>query len=192
MSELAERNPKYAFKTKEYFERNMVAALIEGRRYLKPNGIGVVVFAHKTPEGWEAMLSSLIESGWTATASWPLDTERSVRMRAKESVALGSSIHLVCRPRENQDGSVRLEAIGDWRDVLAELPRRIHAWLPRLAKEGIVGADAIFACLGPALEIYSRYSSVEKASGEKVTLVTASFFESPFKVLQREAFSTAV
>ncbi len=33
-----------------------------------------------------------------------------------------------------------------------------------------MGADAIFACLGPALEIFSRYSRVEKASGEQVTL----------------------
>jgi hypothetical protein len=33
-----------------------------------------------------------------------------------------------------------------------------------------VGADAIFACLGPALEIYSRYSRVETASGEVVPL----------------------
>ena len=68
------------------------------------------------------------------------------------------------------DGSVRTDEVGDWRDVLAELPRRIHDWMPRLAEEGVVGADAIFACLGPALEIFSRYSRVEKASGEAVTL----------------------
>src|SRR5437867_2610301 len=42
--------------------------------------------------------------------------------------------------------------------------------MPRLAKEGVVGADAIFACLGPALEIFSRYSGVEKANGDAVTL----------------------
>lgn len=52
----------------------------------------------------------------------------------------------------------------------AKLPGRIHEWLPRLANEGIVGADAIFACIGPALEIFSRYARVEKASGEAVTL----------------------
>jgi putative DNA methylase len=49
---------------------------------------------------------------------------------------------------------------------LQELPRRIHEWMPRLAEEGVVGADAIFACLGPALEVFSRYSRVEKASGD--------------------------
>ena len=92
------------------------------------------------------------------------------RLSAMDSAALASSVHLVCRPRENPDGSVRTDEIGDWRDVLQELPRRIHEWMPRLAEEGVVGADAIFACLGPALEIFSRYSRVEKASGETVTL----------------------
>src|SRR5438876_241809 len=60
--------------------------------------------------------------------------------------------------------------IGDWRDVLQELPKRIHDWMPRLAEEGVVGADAIFACLGPALEIFSRFSRVEKSNGEQVLL----------------------
>jgi len=87
-----------------------------------------------------------------------------------KSAALASSIHLVCRPRENPDGSLCTDAIGEWRDVLDELPGRIHEWMPRLAQEGVVGADAIFACLGPALEIYSRYSRVERADGAPVPL----------------------
>ena len=62
---------------------------------------------------------------------------------------------------------MRADKVGDWRDVLAQLPPRIHQWMPRLSAEGIVGADAIFSCLGPALEVFSRYSCVEKASGEQ-------------------------
>ena len=65
---------------------------------------------------------------------------------------------------------MRTDEIGDWRDVLQELPSRIHEWMPRLAEEGVVGADAIFACLGPALEIFSRYSRVEKAAARSVSL----------------------
>jgi len=103
------------------------------------------------------------------------------------SAALASSIHLVCRPRENADGIVPSNDVGDWRDVLAELPRRIHDWMPRLAEEGVVGADAIFACLGPALEIFSRYSCVEKASGEVVTL--KEYLEQVWAVVAKEALS---
>jgi adenine-specific DNA methylase len=157
-------------KDKKYFETTMAAAMAEGRRILTPDGIGVVVFAHKSTVGWEAMLQAMIDAGWIFTGSWPIDTEMGTRLRAMDSAALASSVHLVCRPRESPDGSVRTDDIGYWSDVLTELPKRIHAWMPGLASNGVVGADAIFSCLGPALEIYSRYSRVEKASGEVVSL----------------------
>lgn len=172
-------------KDRNYFEATMQAALAEARRVLKPDGVGVVIFAHKGTAGWEALLSALVNAGWTVTASWPIDTERAARMRAKDSAVLGSSVHLVCRPRENPDGSLRTAEVGDWREVLAELPRRIHEWMPRLAQEGIVGADAIFACLGPALEIFSRYARVEKASGEQVSL--RDYLEQVWAAVSQEA-----
>lgn len=100
---------------------------------------------------------------------------------------LSSSIHLVCRPREAPDGALIDDRIGDWRDVLDELPRRIRSWLPRLAEEGVVGADAIFACLGPALEIFSRYARVEKASGEQVAL--GEYLEQVWAAVAREPLS---
>jgi putative DNA methylase len=185
--QLAERNPKYAFKTRAYFEGLMVKALTESRRVEAPSGLAVIVFAHKETAAWETMLQAVISAGWTAVASWPFDTERAGRLRAMDSAALASSVHLVCRPREYADGSVRVGEVGDWRDVLAELPRRIHDWMPRLAAEGVVGADAIFACLGPALEIFSRYSRVEKSSGEPVLL--REYLEQVWAAVSKEALS---
>ncbi len=176
----------YSHKTKEYFEGGMTQALAEARRYLNPYGIGVVVFAHKSTSGWESMLQALLDGGWTVTGSWPIDTEMSTRMNAMGTAALASSIHLVCRPRENGDGVV-MDNIGDWRDVLQELPTRIHAWLPRLANEGVVGADALFACLGPALEVFSRHSHVERANGEIVTL--GEYLEHVWAAVSKEALT---
>jgi adenine-specific DNA methylase len=185
--QLAERNPKYAYKTKEHFETQMLKALSEARRVTQPGGLSVIVFAHKTTTAWEAMLNAVIEAGWIVQASWPIDTECGSRLRAQDSAVLASSIHLVCRPRENPDGTVRTDGIGDWRDVLAELPRRIHDWMPRLAEEGVVGADAIFACLGPALEVFSRYARVEKASGEAVRL--KEYLEQVWAAVAKEALT---
>src|SRR5260370_29710741 len=107
------------------------------------------------------------------------------RVIAQNRSVLASSIHLVCRPRKYPDGSLRINDIGDWRDVLHELPIRIHEWMPRLAHEGVVGADAIFACLGPALEIFSRYSSVERADGERVNL--KAYLEYVWAAVSKEA-----
>jgi len=42
--------------------------------------------------------------------------------------------------------------------------------MERLEKEGVRGADLVFACIGPALEIYSRYARVEDAEGHEIPL----------------------
>jgi putative DNA methylase len=174
-------------KDKQYFESTMQKALRNQRFGLKPSGITTIVFAHKTTDGWEAQLNAIIEAGYVITASWPIDTELANRVRAQGSAALASSVHLVCRPRENEDGSLIQNQIGDWRDVQQELPKRIHEWMPRLAAEGVAGADAIFACLGPALEIFSRYSSVEKPNGDVVTL--REYLEKVWAAVSQEALN---
>lgn len=156
----------------------MARSFGEGRRVLKDDGIGCVVFAHKTTEGWEALLSGLIEGGWTITASWPIATEMGSRLRARESAALATSVHLVCRPRTTEE-------VGDWGKVLGELPTRVGDWMERLQSEGIRGADLVFACIGPALEIFSRYSKVETAEGREVTL--AEYLEKVWEVVGRTA-----
>jgi len=172
---------------KKEFESNMQKAMAEGRRITQPQGIGIVVFAHKSTAGWEAQLQSMLEAGWMFTASWPIDTERPGRLNSNNTASLASSVHLVCRPRENPDGSLVEDRIGDWREVQAELPKRIKLWMPRLASEGVVGADAIFACLGPALEIFSRYSRVEKPDGTVVTL--RDYLERVWAAVSQEALN---
>jgi hypothetical protein len=59
--------------------------------------------------------------------------------------------------------------------------------MQRLAREGVVGADAIFACLGPALEVFTRYSRVEKVSGEQVLL--REYLEQVWAAVAREALA---
>jgi len=146
------------------YERRMALAFAEGRRVLREDGVGSVVFAHKTTEGWEALLSGMISGGWTITGSWPIATEMGTRLRARESAVLATSVHLICRPRPVDAG------VGDWADVLRELPTRVGDWMERLQCEGVRGADLVFACIGPALEIFSRYSKVETAEGHEVKL----------------------
>ncbi|RMF09072.1 MAG: DUF1156 domain-containing protein [Alphaproteobacteria bacterium] len=151
-------------KDRGWFEETMAKAFAEGRRVLRDDGIGSVVFAHKTTEGWEALLSGLIQGGWTITGSWPIATEMATRLRARESAALATSVHLVCRPRPED------APVGDWSAVLRELPQRVSAWMERLQGEGVRGADLVFACIGPAIEIYSRYSRVVDAEDREIPL----------------------
>lgn len=175
----AKRTPDGRSKDKEFFENEMGIAFAEGHRVLRDDGIGSVVFAHKTTEGWEALLSGMIRGGWTITGSWPIATEMGHRIRARESAALATSVHLVCRPRVDD------AAVGDWGEVLRELPARVRDWMERLQEEGIRGADLVFACIGPALEIFSRYSKVETAEGREVGL--PEYLEKVWEVVGRTA-----
>jgi hypothetical protein len=166
-------------KDRHFFEKQMRAAFSEGRRVLRDDGVACVVFAHKTTEGWEALLSGMIEGGWVITASWPVATEMPNRLRARDSAALATSVHLVCRPRPAD------ARVGDWVEVLRELPRRVGDWMEHLQSEGIRGADLVFACIGPALEIFSRYSKVETPEGREVKL--PEFLEKVWEVVGRSA-----
>ena len=92
---------------------------------------------------------------------------------------LATSVHLICRPRPDD------APIGDWADVLRELPTRVTVWMERLQKEGIRGADLVFACIGPALEIFSRYRAVETAEGHEIGL--PEYLEKVWEVVGRAA-----
>jgi adenine-specific DNA methylase len=161
-----------------FFESEMRRALVEARRILAPDGIGLFVFAQKTTAGWEAMLQAMVDAGWVITATWPIESEMSERTNARGAASLLSSINIVCRPRSEK-------RVGEWQQVLAELPRRVAAWMKRLGEEGVVGADAIFSCIGPAIEIFSRYERVERASGVEVTL--REYLEQTWAAVSREA-----
>lgn len=151
-------------KDRSFFESAMAAAFSEGGRVLREDGIGCVVFAHKTTEGWEALLSGLIRGHWVITASWPIATERAARVRARDSAALATSVHLVCRRRPDD------APVGDWSEVFRELPRRVGDWMEHLQSEGVRGADLVFACIGPAIEVFSRYSRVVDAQEREIPL----------------------
>ena len=166
-------------KDHSFYELRMAGAFAEGHRVLSENGVGSVVFAHKTTEGWEALLSGMIQGGWTITGSWPVATEMGSRLNARDTAALATSIHLICRPRPED------APIGDWADVLRELPVRVADWIERLQGEGIRGADLVFACIGPALEIFSRYRAVETAEGDTIGL--PDYLEKVWEVVGRAA-----
>lgn len=167
-----------AGKDHAHFRATMRRCLEEARRVLDPDGVCVVIFAHQSTAGWEAQVGAMIDAGWVISGTWPVDTEMPSRLRARHSAVLASSVHMVCRPRTQC-------AVGEWRDLLDALPERVASHLLRLQADGVVGADALFACLGPALELFSRYDHVERVSGERVELST--YLEHVWGVIAEQA-----
>jgi len=150
-----------ASAAKQFFEETLSASFSEIYRVVRPGGIVVIVYAHKTTEGWETMLNSLVDAGLVVTASWPIHTERKTRLRSVASAALASSIYMVCRKMER-------EPVGFWNEIQPVIQARVEEKLKQFWDEGIAGGDFFISAIGPGMEEYSRYERVETYAGEPV------------------------
>lgn len=143
---------------KKFFEENLKKAFQEIYRVLKPEGIAVIVYAHKSTAGWETLINSLLDCGLVITASWPLDTEMKSRLRANESAALASSIYLVAR-------KIQRKPIGYLNEVKDEIKEHLKQKLQNLWKEGVSGGDFFIAGIGSAIEVFGKYEKVMDYEG---------------------------
>lgn len=144
-----------------FFERLLARSFGEIQRILKPGGVAVIVYAHKTSEGWETMLNALLRAGFVVTGSWPFHTEMKTRLRATASAALASSIYMVCRKLER-------EPLGFWNELQPVIQARVEEKLAQFWLDGISGGDFFISAIGPGMEEYSRYQRVENYAGEPV------------------------
>ena len=138
---------------KRFFETELTKAFSEMHRVLKPNGIAGIVYAHKSTEGWEAMINALLDSGLVVTAAWPIDMEKKVRWRSYNSAALTSSIYMVARKTEREEW-------GTYREVLQELEVHLKEKLFTLWEWGFSGADLFIAAIGGGIEVFGKYREV--------------------------------
>jgi adenine-specific DNA methylase len=157
------KNSNLVVKSKNFFENMITKSFKEIHRVLKFNGLAVIVFAYKSTEAWETIINSLLTSGLVLTASWPIHTEKEARPRALESAALASSVYMVCRKRTE-------EKIAYFNEIRNEIDQRIREKLTQFWDQGISGADFFVSAIGPAVEVFGRYSKVEKLSGEEVSV----------------------
>ena len=146
---------------KHFFEDMLKKSFQEIFRVLKPKGVSIIVYAHKSTEGWETLINSLLDSGLIITSAWPINTEKEGRLRAQESAALASSIYIVARKMER-------EPTGFYNDVKDQLKVHLNKKLERLWQEGIGGADFFISAIGSAIEVFGKYEKVIDYEGNTI------------------------
>jgi len=117
--------------------------------------------------GWETLLDGVIASGWQVTATWPMRTERTGRVREIGSNALASSIVLACRPRFGDALTT------DRRGFLALLREELPARLKELQHGNIAPVDVAQAAIGPGMAVFSRHRQVAEPDGSAMGVRTA-------------------
>jgi adenine-specific DNA methylase len=155
--------------SKRSYEEGMSQAFRRCADALSESGRFVIVFANKSPDAWETLVTSVIKAGFIAEGNWPIQTEQPSRMRGLASAALASSVWLVCKKRPDA-------ARPGWdNQVLEEMRRNIREKLREFWDGGIRGPDFVWAATGPALEAYSKHLVVKKADDPGQVMTVSEF-----------------
>lgn len=159
-----------------FFQQGLNSVFTRLRAAQSPQFPMAVYYAFKQSErsdegtastGWSTMLEGLITAGWMITATQPMRTERSNRVRSLDSNALASSIVLACRPRPEDAGII------DRRGLLRELRDKMPAPIRDLQISAVAPVDLRQAAIGPGMAVFSRYSRVVEADGTPMRVHTA-------------------
>ncbi|MYD25363.1 MAG: DUF1156 domain-containing protein [Gemmatimonadetes bacterium] len=154
--------------SKQNYEDGMAHAFEKCCDALRPQGRMVIVFASKSPAAWETLVAALIRAGFVVAGSWPIQTERQVRLRSVSSAALASSIWIVCKKRS--------AARPGWDNVvLGEMKSNISRQLHDFWDAGIRGPDFVWAATGPALEAFSKHPAIKKANDPDQLMSVSEF-----------------
>lgn len=117
--------------------------------------------------GWETMLSSLLDSGFGITGTWPARSEMTTRNVGRGTNALASSIVLVCRPRPAE------APLATRKEFINSLHNELPVALRHMQQGSIAPVDLAQASIGPGMAVFSRYSKVMEADGKPMTVRTA-------------------
>lgn len=161
-------------KAKEFFESGMFSTCKQLYKYTRDDIPVTIYYAYKqgtlegskSSSGWETMLTSIVDSGFTITGTWPVRTEMVTALKGHIN-ALASSIVLVCHKRpENAPQTTR-------RNLVAELRRELRPALRKLQESNIAPVDLAQAAIGPGMSVFSKYRRVLEADGTPMTVRSA-------------------
>ena len=147
-----------------HYQRLMQKSFEEIHRVLKPDGMAVVMFTHRSTEAWERLIQSLLDAGLYPTASFPVHTEMEASTHQRGKGAIQSTILMACRRRPEN------APVGWYAQVRAELERIIPERLAEFWRAGIRGADFFVSAIGPAVGVFGKYRKVMRPDGREVAV----------------------
>jgi putative DNA methylase len=149
----------------EFYDKLMTDSFREAHRILIDDGVLTVMFTHKKQEAWESLFQSLINAGFTITATWPVKTEGEHSLHQAKKNAAQSTVLLVARKRIEGAGK------GYFDSTLRERIReKAASTAQRLKDEGLNPVDQLVGCFGPAMEVFSAHDEVVTDTGEPVSV----------------------
>lgn len=163
-------------RAKKFFENGMLSACKQIYLYTQEEVPVTIYYAYKQSDtdidgtassGWETMLRSIIDAGFTITGTWPMRTEQTYRAVSMGTNALASSIVLVCRKRPADAPQTTR------RNLVNALRRELRPALKKLQDSNIAPVDLAQSAIGPGMGVFSRFQRVLEADGMPMSVRSA-------------------
>ncbi|SHG26396.1 DNA methyltransferase [Flagellimonas flava] len=113
----SKKNGKH--RSSQHYERIMTNVLRESYRVLKNKGKMLMLYSHKTFEGWEIINRSITDSGFKIDSCIPLEMERIARPRAMNYEALNGVI-VFRLTKETQSVSTAIEDVNGIHQMMVD------------------------------------------------------------------------
>lgn len=152
---------------KNDYERKMQAIFSELYDVLESGGVLTIMFTHKKADAWDTLATSLIEAGFTITATHPITSEIPTRASVQNKNSADSTILLSGRkPLEGESTHGRTL----WEDVKEKTRIAATEAANDLHESGLslTKTDTIISTFGPTLQVYAENYPVVDKKGEKV------------------------
>ncbi|MGH7192382.1 MAG: hypothetical protein ACREJM_02490, partial [Candidatus Saccharimonadales bacterium] len=151
-----------------HYERLMTESFVEAKRMLRPEGVLTVMFTHKKQEAWESLFTSLIEAGFTISATWPVKTEGLHSLHLAKKNAAQSTVILVARVRPPNAGVGYFD-----QGMQARIRRAAEETAERLERDGLNPVDQLVGTFGPAMSVFSAFDEMRTDKGEPIRVSAA-------------------
>lgn len=143
-------------KAKDTYEQLMCEMYRECHRVTKSNGRMVLMFTHKSQDGWETLTRALIDSGWTISSTFPVDSEQGHSIHIRDNASASSSIFIVCRKRDKSANEPALWKAFGGRGVQQRIIEEVQRGLEEFEALDLRPVDTMVASYGRALRVLSE------------------------------------
>ncbi len=149
---------------RERYENKMREIFSESYRILEAGGVITIYFTDKEVSAWDSLTTSLIDAGFTITATHAVSSENPERIGVKGQSSADTSLLLTCRKPLNPDTEgTRIPTL--WNDIRQEISHEAKSKATELldSDTALTKTDIIISAFGPTLRVFTEnYPVVDK------------------------------
>ncbi len=141
---------------RQRYENKMRSIFSEAYRVLEPGGVITIYFTDKEIGAWDSLTMSIMDSGFTITATHTISSESPSRIGVQGQSSADSSLLLTCRKPTEPEKKNSVPTL--WSDIRSQTQTAARDKAAELFDSGLnlTKTDVIIGAFGPTLRVFTE------------------------------------